>query len=50
MICPAIYTMDERFSAMDDKTDKRISVAANKLLLALVVIAGSIIASLQYTS
>lgn len=43
-------TMDARFSAMDDKIDKRISAAANKLLLALVVIAGSIIASLLYTS
>ncbi len=42
-------TMDARFSAMDDKIDKRIS-AANKSLLALVVIAGSIIASLPYTS
>ena len=43
-------TMDARFSAMDDKIDSRISAAANKLLLALVVIAGSIIASLLYTS
>ena len=43
-------TMDGRFSAMDDKIDKRISAAADKLLLALVVIAGSIIASLLYTS
>lgn len=43
-------TMDARFSAMDDKIDKRISAAANKLMLALVVIAGSIIASLLYTS
>ena len=43
-------TMDARFAAMDDKIESRISAAANKLLLALVVIAGSIIASLLYTS
>ncbi len=42
--------IESRFSAMDDKIDSRISAAANKLLLALVVIAGSIIASLLYTS
>ena len=42
--------MDARFDAMDDKIESRISAAANKLLLALVVIAGSIIASLLYTS
>ena len=39
-----------RFSAMDDKIDSRISAAANKLMLALIVVAGSIIASLLYTS
>ena len=43
-------TMDAGFAAMDDKIESRISAAANKLLLALVVIAGSIIASLLYTS
>lgn len=42
--------IESRFSAMDDKIDSRISAAADKLLLALVVIAGSIIASLLYTS
>lgn len=42
--------MEARFSAMDDKIDSRISAAANKLLLALVVIAGSKIASLLYAS
>ena len=42
--------MDARFDTMDDKIESRISAAANKLLLALVVIAGSIIASLLYTS
>lgn len=40
--------IESRFSSMDDKIDSRIS-AANKLLPALVVIAGSIIASLLYT-
>ena len=35
---------------MDDKIDSRIFTAANKLLLALVVITGSIVASLLYTS
>lgn len=43
-------TMSTRFSAMDDKIYSRISAAANKHLLALVVIAGSVIASLLYTS
>lgn len=41
---------NSRFSSMDDKIDSRISADANKLLLALIVIAGSIIDSLLYAS
>ncbi len=39
---------DERISASESKVEARIMGAANRLMIAMIIIAGSIIASLLY--
>ena len=39
---------DERISASESKVEARVTRAANRLMIAMIIIAGSIIASLLY--